>query len=118
LSNLKLAWEFVMQDPLIHATKAQSYEQDLQISKTFVLLQKCPISTFLNLTSFAEKCIRLERPHMAAIFIGYAKEGERQKIIEMLASFEKRELKKNIEELEEFGVAQVITRSVINALGL
>jgi kinetochore-associated protein 1 len=115
---LKLAWEFIIQDALISASKTKNYDNDLQISKSFIALQKCPISTFLNLTGFAEKCMLLERPHMAAIFIAFAKENDREKITKMLSACDKRELKKNIEELEEFGIAPVISKAVINILQL
>lgn len=118
MSNLKLAWEFVIQDPFINASKAQNYENDLHISKALITLQKCPISTFLNLNDFAEKCMRLERPHMATIALAFAKENSRERIVEMLASCNKHELKKKIEELEEFGIAPVITKAVINILQL
>lgn len=113
-----MAWEFVIHEPFIHASKVKNYEQDFQISKSFILLQKCPISTFLNLKAFAERCMQLDRPHMAAMFIAFAKEGERDKIIAMVSSSDKRELKKNIEELEEFGVAPVLTKFVICTLQL
>lgn len=55
---------------------------------------------------------------MAAIFIAFAKEGDREKIIAMVSKCDKREMKKNIEDLEDFGIAPVITKSVINALHL
>lgn len=113
-----MAWEFVIQDPLNHASKVQNFENDLHIVKAFIALQKCPISTFLNLTGFAEKCMMLGRPHMAAIFIAYAKDNDREKIAKMLVDCDKRELKKSIDELEEFGIAPVITKAVINVLQL
>lgn len=113
-----MAWEFVIHEPFVHASKVRNYEQDLQIAKSFILLQKCPISTFLNMMTFAEKCMHLDRPHMAAIFIAFAKESERERIIALVASADKREMRKNIEELEEFGVAPVITKFVIAALQL
>lgn len=118
LSNLKLAWECVIKEPFLHATKASSYEQDLKLSKAFILLQKCPISTFLNLESFVEQCLRLERPHMAAIFLAFVSEKNREKFVKTLESFDKREMKKNIIEMEEMGVAPIVTKSVINILKL
>lgn len=118
LNNLKLAWEFVIQNPLIHATKIQSFEEDQKLSKALIALQKCPISTFLSLIDLAEKFIRLERPHMAAICIAFTKDPERSKIISMLSAQNKRELRKNIEYLEEFGIAPVVSNSAIQALNL
>ena len=118
LNNLKLAWEYVIQNPLIHGTKVQNFEEDQKLSKALILLQKCPISTFLNMTNLAEKFIRLARPHMAAICIAFAKDCDREKIINMLSSYNKRELRKNIEYLEEFGIFPIITKSVASALDL
>jgi kinetochore-associated protein 1 len=115
---LKTAWESVIKEPFLHATKVKSYEQDLNLAKAFILLQKCPISTFLDHESLIENCIRLDRPHMAAIFIAFMNEKKRDKFIKILASFDKREMKNNIMELEELGVAPVVTKSVINILKL
>lgn len=88
------------------------------MAKSLILLQKCPISTFLNLQSFIELCLRLDRPEMAAIFIAFVNDQKKEEFIEMLHSFDKAELKKNIIELEELGIAPVISKSVINALKL
>ncbi|CAG9801568.1 unnamed protein product [Chironomus riparius] len=118
LSNLKLAWEYVIQYPLILGTKVQNFEEDQKLSKALVSLQKCPISTFLSMKSLADKFIRLERPHMAAICIAFSKDSEREEIINMLLDCNKRELSKNIEYLEEFGIAPIITKSVTIALNL
>lgn len=60
----------------------------------------------------------LERPYMAAIFIAFAKENDREKIVKLLANCDKRDMKKNIEELEDYGIAPVITKAVINVLQL
>lgn len=116
LNGLKLAWEFVIHEPLMLSSKAQNFEEDLKISKAFISLQKCPISTYLNLTSLAEKCIYIERPHLAALFVAFAKEPERSKILKLLACYNSKDLSKRIEEQEEFGVAPVITKSAIHAL--
>lgn len=118
LSNLKLAWECVIMEPFLNATKARSYEQDLNLSKAFILLQKCPISTFLNMENLIEQCLRLDRPYMAAIFVTFLKEQQRGKFVEILETFDKREMKKSILELEEMGVAPIITKSVVNILKL
>lgn len=116
LPNLKLAWEHVIQSPLAIATK--SCDDDQKLIKVLISLQKCPISTFLNMSSLAEKFIKLERPHMAAICIAFSKDFDREAIIKMLSNCNKRELSKNIEHLEEFGIAPIITKSVSNALQL
>lgn len=118
LSNLKLAWECVINEQILHASKTRSYENDLAISKALLLLQKCPISTFLNLDNFIQQCLRLERPHMAAVFVAFVKEEDREKYVKTLESFEKRKMKKELVELEEMGVAPVVTKSVINILKL
>lgn len=103
---------------MLLATKTRSYEQDLALSKALLLLQKCPISTFLNLENFIQQCLRLERPYMAAVFVAFVNEENREKYVKILDSFDKREMKKNIIELEEMGVAPVVTKSVINILKL
>lgn len=118
LPNLKLAWEYVIQSPLTVVTRVQSSDEDQKLVKVLISLQKCPISTFLNMPSLAEKFIKLERPHMAAICIAFAKDLDRERIINMLSNCNKRELSKNIEHLEEFGIASIITRSVSSALQL
>jgi kinetochore-associated protein 1 len=81
LSYLKSAWECVIREPFITATKAQSFEQETKLAKSLILLQKCPISTYLNLTEFAEHCLRLDRPHMAAFFVAFCKDEQREKIL-------------------------------------
>lgn len=102
----------------MHANKVRSYEQDQKLAKALILLQKCPISTFLDLQSFIEQCLRLDRQDMAAIFIAFVNDKKREEFIKMLQPFEKTEMKKNIIELEEMGVAPVITKSVISYLKL
>ncbi|CRL07888.1 CLUMA_CG021025, isoform A [Clunio marinus] len=118
LSSLKSAWECVIKDPLLHATKVRSYEQNVKLSKALILLQRCPVSTFLCLEEFIELLLRLDRPHMAAIFIAFAAEKDRSVFVKMFESFSKHDLRKNIIELEEFGIAPVITQSVLNILQL
>jgi Rough deal protein C-terminal region len=107
-----------MKEPFLHATKVRSYDQEVKLSKTFILLQKCPISTFLDFENLIELCLRLERPHMAAIFVAFANEKSREKFVKVLESFDKREMRKEIVELEEMGVAPVVTKSVTNILKL
>lgn len=55
---------------------------------------------------------------MAAVFVAFVSENKREKYIKELDSFDKREMRKNIVELEEMGVAPVITKSVFNILKL
>ena len=107
-----------MKEPFLHATKVRAYEQEVKLSKSLILLQKCPISTFVDFGNLIELCLRLERPHMAAIFIAFANEKSREKFVKALDAFDKREMRKEIEELEELGVAPVITKSAINILKL
>lgn len=103
----------------MHATRVKSYEQDLKLSKALILLQKCPISTFLNLSDIVDHCLRLERPHMAAILVAFAKDCDREKFVKLLDPFRKNgELKKDIFGLEEIGVAPAITKSATNILKL
>lgn len=118
LDGLKQAWECVIKEPFLHATKARTYEQDARLLSAFIALQKCPISTFLDLESHFELCMRLDRPHMAAIFMAFINEQKRGKFIKLLEAIDKSEMKKEIVELEDMGIAPVVTKSVTNILKL
>lgn len=83
LSYLKSAWEMVIKEPLLSATKTQSEEQETKLTKSLIMLQKCPISTYLNLIQFSEHFLRLDRPHMAAFFIAFAKDDDREQLLKV-----------------------------------
>lgn len=117
LESLKSAWEFIITEPFLKASK-DSLNDDESLSKSFVMLQKCPISTFLNFDNLIELCLRLDRPHMAAIFLSFINENERAKFINLFLPFNKIKLHHKIIELEEIGVAPVITNSVCHILDL
>ena len=118
LSGLKSAWECVIREPFKNATRTKSCAEDEKIAKAFVLLQMCPISTYLSLIGLVEECLRLNRPAMAAIFIAYVKAPEKEKIKILMKSHCNAKLKEEIIELEEYGVPPVITKSVIYYLEL
>lgn len=101
----------------MNANKNRTNDED-KLVKSFVILQKCPISTFLNFESFIEICMRLERPHMAAVFLAYMNESERPKYISLFANVNPTKLQQELIDLEEFGVAPVVTKSVCRILNL
>ena len=118
MAGLKSAWECVIREPFKNATRTKSYDEDEKLAKAFVLLQKCPISTYLSLLSFAEECLRLNRPAMAAIFLAYVKGPEKENMKKLVKPHCNGKLKEEIIELEDLGVPPVITKSVINFLAL
>lgn len=116
LDSLKAAWECIIKEPFLNANKNRTTDEN-KLAKSLVILQKCPISTFLNFESLIEICMRLERPHMAAVFLAYINESERCKFIPLFANLNAA-LQHELIELEEFGVAPVITKSVCRILNL
>lgn len=118
LESLRLAWEFIIKEPFLKTTTKNRSNDAETFSKSFLLLQKCPISTFLNFENLIEICLRLERPHMAAIFLAYVNESDRVKFIDKFSSFNQAKLQREIISLEEIGIAPVITKSVCHILNL
>lgn len=118
MAGLKSAWECVIREPFKNAARTKTYEEDEKLAKAFVLLQKCPISTYLSLMSFAEECLRLNRPAMAAVFLAYVKGPEKDSIRKLVKPHCNGKIKDEIMELEDLGVPPVITKSVMNYLGL
>lgn len=55
---------------------------------------------------------------MAAIFMAFINEQKRGKFIKVLESVDKNGMKKEIVELEDMGIAPVVTKSVTNILRL
>lgn len=101
----------------MNANKSRT-DDDEKLVKSLLILQKCPISTFLNFESFVEICMRLERPHMAAVFLAYMNESERPKFTSLFSSLNQSKLQQDLIELEEFGIAPVVTKSVCRILDL
>jgi kinetochore-associated protein 1 len=83
IQGLALAWEYVIKEPFKSANRLKSVDQESILAKSFLLLQTCPVATSINLLELAENCIVLQRPHMAAIFIAYAKDEVKEKIIKV-----------------------------------
>lgn len=104
-------------EPFLNANKNRTNNED-KLAKSFVILQKCPISTFLNFESLIQMCLRLERPHMAAVFLAYINESERYKFIPLFANINATNLQHELIELEEYGIAPVVTKSVCRILNL
>jgi kinetochore-associated protein 1 len=81
-----MAWEYVIKEPFKSANRLKTVDQELTLAKSFLLLQMCPVATSINLLELAEHCIALQRPHLAAIFIAYAKDDVKEKIIKVRRS--------------------------------
>jgi hypothetical protein len=60
---------------------------NMQDCNFYSFRQTCPVATNINLLELAENCIGLQRPHMAAIFIAYAKNEVKEKIINVSMVF-------------------------------
>lgn len=58
----------------------------------------------------------VERPHMAAIFMASTNEQKRRKFIKLLEFIDKNEMKKEIAEFEDMGIATVVPKSVTDIL--
>lgn len=102
IDGLVSAWECVIKFQFKNASKTRSHEQDSVLSKGLFLfqvsvtkfffkcfpdvflLQSCPLSSKLNVMEYVETFIRLERPHMAAIFIPFSNDAQKTEIISVL----------------------------------
>lgn len=118
ISGLVAAWECVIKSVFKYANRTRSYEQETVLCKALVLLQTCPVASKLNLFELAERCIQLDRPHMAAILISFSKVDQMEKIIELVTQHKRDSLKSDIEELEQHGVISTVTKFVNNQLKL
>ncbi|XP_037945657.1 uncharacterized protein LOC119678077 [Teleopsis dalmanni] len=117
--GLVAAWECVLEHPFKIANKTRSIEQEEELYKTMLRLQSCPVVQNLNLMKFTEHCLRLERLHMAAIFIPFCEENEkRENIKKLILSRKNNNLRKEILELEEAGILPTILNFVLKQLNL
>uniref|UniRef100_A0A1A9X1U5 Uncharacterized protein n=1 Tax=Glossina brevipalpis TaxID=37001 RepID=A0A1A9X1U5_9MUSC len=81
VEGLKMAWELVLVQPFKNASQTQSAEQEDILHKALFRLQSRPTVHSLNLLEFAEHCLRLRRPHMAAVFLAFCKTSEERESI-------------------------------------
>lgn len=78
LEGYRMAWETIIKAPFRNASRVRSINEDAMLSKSLVLLQKCPISASLNLLDIAEVCINANRACMAAILLPFANEIQKE----------------------------------------
>lgn len=81
LDGLALAWDCVLSHPLKNAVQTRSNALEERLQKTLLRLQGCPVVHALNLYQFAELCMLIQRPHMAAIVLIFCQSSEdREKV--------------------------------------
>ncbi|XP_055536663.1 uncharacterized protein LOC129725174 [Wyeomyia smithii] len=118
LEGYRMAWETIIKAPFRNASRVRSFEEDAVLSKSLVLLQKCPVSASLNLLDIAEVCINANRISMAAVLLPYANEVQKEPLKKLILNNMEPTLKQQILELEEFGIASVVARAVFSELNL
>ncbi|XP_017140651.1 uncharacterized protein LOC108154777 [Drosophila miranda] len=119
LDGLALAWDYVLCHPLKNAVQTRSFAQEEQLNKTLLRLQGCPVVHALNLIQFAELCILIHRPHMAAAILSFCQSSEqREKIKKLIASRLGENLRQQILDLEEAGLLPVVLNFALKELKL
>lgn len=116
LDGLAIAWEYLIRSPFKKINKVRSYEQDSIMCKSLFMLQSCPHKSKMNLLDLAETCVRLSQVHIAAIFIAFANDDQKSKIVQLIQKYRTVSLKKDIIYLEEFGIYPFVTKFVIREL--
>lgn len=104
VAGLRSAWMAVIKAPFKQASRVKPTELEALLVKSLILLQSCPVSADLNLLELADICLRLEQPHLAVVLVAYAKDPQRNKIIELLKPHKSANLVKAVLELKEHGV--------------
>lgn len=127
LDTLARAWEHCIRAPFRNANRSRSGEQEQKLCAALRLLQACPLADKVDVLELAETCVRLQRPHMAAVMLAFVKDDAgREKIVALVqnaaaATHVKSAaagLREDIVELEELGIYPMITRAAIAALDL
>uniref|UniRef100_A0A1A9WSK0 RZZ complex subunit KNTC1/ROD C-terminal domain-containing protein n=1 Tax=Glossina brevipalpis TaxID=37001 RepID=A0A1A9WSK0_9MUSC len=116
VEGLKMAWELVLVQPFKNASQTQSAEQEDILHKALFRLQSRPTVHSLNLLEFAEHCLRLRRPHMAAVFLAFCKTSEERESIKKLINQRNEKLHQEILELEDAGILPFILNFAFNEL--
>uniref|UniRef100_A0A1I8Q641 Uncharacterized protein n=1 Tax=Stomoxys calcitrans TaxID=35570 RepID=A0A1I8Q641_STOCA len=116
--GLILAWDCVLIHPFKNANQAKSVEQEEILHKTLFRLQSCPVVHSLNLLKFAENCERLNRPHMAAVFLAFCRTEEQRKQIKSLLTGRYAKLRQDILDLEDAGILPFILNFALKELNL
>ncbi|XP_058835892.1 kinetochore-associated protein 1 [Topomyia yanbarensis] len=118
LEGYRMAWETIIKAPFRNASRIRSFEEDAVLAKSLILLQRCPVSASLNLMDIAEVCINANRVCMAAVLVPYANETLQPALKKLIFNNMETTLRQQILELEEFGIASIVTRAVFSALNL
>ncbi|SPP80519.1 uncharacterized protein LOC117583698 [Drosophila guanche] len=119
LDGLALAWDYVLCHPLKNAVQTRSFAQEELLHKTLLRLQGCPVVHALNLVQFAELCILIHRPHMAAALLSFCQSSEhREKIKKLIANRQGDNLRQHILDLEEAGLLPVVLNFALKELKL
>ncbi|XP_017122723.1 uncharacterized protein LOC108143036 [Drosophila elegans] len=119
LDGLAQAWDYVLCNPLKNAVETRSFEQEELLHKTLLRLQGCPVVHALNLLQFAEHCVLVHRPHMAAALLSFCQSSEqRQKIKKMIRSHPVDNLRQQILDLEDAGLLPVVLNFALKELNL
>ncbi|XP_055371172.1 uncharacterized protein LOC129605428 [Condylostylus longicornis] len=116
--GLKIVWEYILKAPFKHANRSRSFQQDELLSKNLFRIQGCPLIDELNLIEIAEDCIRLDRPHLAAILMGLCKKEQKETIKKLVKNHSNNKLKEDVIELQECGILQSIINNVLKELEL
>lgn len=119
LDGLAQAWDYVLCHPLQNAVELRSFKQEEVLHKTLLRLQGCPVVHALNLLQFAQLCIVVHRPHMAASLLSFCQSSEqRQKIKKMIHSHPVENLRQQILDLEDAGILPVVLNFALKELNL
>ncbi|KAH8382179.1 hypothetical protein KR009_002128 [Drosophila setifemur] len=119
LDGLAQAWDYVLSHPLKNAVQSRSFAQEEQLHKTLLRLQGCPVVHALNLVHFAEHCVLIHRPHMAAALLSFCQSPEQsQKIKKLIISRPVENLRQQILDLEDAGLLPVVLNFALKELNL
>lgn len=137
LDGLAGAWEHVIRAPFRGATRTRSEEQERTLCQGLRLLQACPVFARLDVVDLARTCVRLQRPHMAAVTLAFVGSGSdaAERTAEIVAMVRaaaaaqqaggaggddgggaEERLRMEIVKLEEMGIYPVVTKAATVAL--
>lgn len=83
IDGLVMAWDCVIRSPFKSANQTKSAEQEAILRKGLFALQSCPLARNLDLLDMASTCVRLNRPHMAAVIIQLGNSEVRKQIVQV-----------------------------------
>ncbi|KAL7727908.1 hypothetical protein ACLKA6_019471 [Drosophila palustris] len=119
LDGLALAWDCVLAHPFKNAVPTRSCALEEHLQKTLLRLQGCPVVHALNLLQFAELCVLVRRPHMAATVLIFCQSAEqRVKIIKLIKSRHVDNLRQQILDLEDAGLLPMVLNFALKELNL